>query len=65
MKVEFEPPIQPNFIKVKNVGRIDIKDLEKEDLEELKIIVCNALEDNWRRRKFAKSGEVEVGTNGN
>lgn len=50
MKVIFEAPIQPNFIKT-NIGRIDLRDLEKEDLEELKIITCNALEDNWRRRK--------------
>lgn len=50
MKIEFERPSVANFIKTKQ-GRFDIKDLSKEDLEEYKIEVCNAIEDNWRRRK--------------
>lgn len=51
MKIEFKKPNVPNFIRT-NIGLIDIKELEKQDLEELKIVFNNELEDNWRRRKF-------------
>ena len=53
MKIIFEAGIQPNFIKT-NIGRIDLRELEKDDLEEFKRITCNALEDNWRRRKHGR-----------
>lgn len=60
MNVIFEPSIQPNFIKT-NVGRIDLRDLSKEDLDELKIVQCNALEDNWRRRKHGRDALEKEG----
>lgn len=50
MELNFERPLVPNFIKT-DKGRFDIKDLDKEELEDLKIEFGNALEDNWRRRK--------------
>lgn len=52
MKIQFERPNVPNFIKT-DKGRFDIKDLNKEELEDLKIEFGYALEDNWRRRRNA------------
>jgi len=51
MKIKFEAPMPINFVKT-NIGRCDIRELDKESLEDLKIVMCDALEDNWRRRKF-------------
>ena len=53
MEIRFEAPVVPNFVK-SNFGRCDLRELSKESLEELKITMCDALEDNWRRRKFGK-----------
>ncbi len=57
MKLDFERPSVPNFIKTKQ-GGFDIKDLDKEELENLKVEFGYALEDNWRRRKNAAGESI-------
>lgn len=60
MKVIFEAKDfrVPNFLKT-NIGTVDIKNLDKGELEDLKITYGYALEDNWRRRKFASQEKAE------
>jgi hypothetical protein len=59
MKIEFKRPMVPNFIRT-NKGLFDISELNREELERLKIEYSNALEDNWRKRLNDQGKEVPM-----
>jgi hypothetical protein len=59
MKIEFKRPMVPNFIRT-NKGLFDISELNREELEQLKVEYSNSLEDNWRKRLNAQKKEVPI-----
>ncbi len=46
MKIKFERPITPNFVRT-NKGTFAIKELSKEELEEYIDITCYSLREKW------------------